>query len=219
MFPQARIFAMYGLTECARATYLDPRDLALKPASVGRAIPNTEVYVVDAEGRKARPGATGELVVRGPHLMQGYWRRPEASAAVLKPGANPWERVLYTGDLFRADAEGYLYFVGRKDDMLKVRGEKVAPAQVEGAILGCPGVAQAVVVGVRRPRAGHGAPCDRGGVRRVRLAARDVLRHCARCLPDHMVPRTVEFRAALPTTASGKVSRRAAASARSEVMR
>ena len=218
MFPQARIFAMYGLTECARATYLDPRDLALRPTSVGRAIPNTEVYVVDAEGRRARPGATGELVVRGPHLMQGYWRRPEASAAVLKPGANPWERVLYTGDLFRADAEGYLHFVGRKDDMLKVRGEKVAPAQVEGAILGCPGVAQAVVVGVADPVLGtalHAIVVASDG----QLAARDVLRYCSRALPDHMVPRTVEFRAALPTTASGKVSRRAAATARSEVMR
>lgn len=207
LFPGAKLYLMYGLTECARATVLPPDELDRRPGSVGKAIPNTEAYVVDEEGRPAGPGVVGELVVRGPHLMRGYWENAEATDAALRPGANPWEKVLHTGDLFVTDSEGYLTFVGRKDDMLKIRGEKVAPKQVEAVLHACPGVAEAVVIGVPDGILGlalHAVivPSD------PQPNERDVLRHCARGLPDFMVPKTIEFRSELPRTASGKVVRR-----------
>ena len=101
-FPKARIYSMYGLTECKRVSYLPPDQIDVKPASVGIAIPGTEVWVEDDDGNECAPGEVGELIVRGPHVMQGYWNDPEATAKRLRPGRWPWERVLMTGDLFRA---------------------------------------------------------------------------------------------------------------------
>ena len=106
----------------------------------------------------------GELVIRGPHVMQGYWENPRPPPTrCLAAGHDPWEKVLYTGDLFRADEEGYLYFVGRKDDIIKTRGEKVAPKEVENVLYALPGVREAAVIGVPDPILGHG---DQGGRRR-----------------------------------------------------
>jgi amino acid adenylation domain-containing protein len=207
LFPQAQLYCMYGLTECARAAYLEPEELERRAGSVGKAIPGTEAVVVDERGRKAEPGTVGELVVRGPHLMRGYWENPAATKAVLRPDPQTGLPQLHTSDLFRTDADGFLYFVGRKDDMLKVRGEKVAPREVEAALCTCPGVVEAVVWGVADPVQGTllraaVVACDPA------LAERDLLRHCARMLPDYMVPRTIGFRDELPKTASGKIARR-----------
>ena len=93
-----------------------------RPSSVGISIPGTEAYVVSDDGTRAAPGETGELVIRGPHVMKGYWENPEATARALRDGPFPWEKVLYTGDLFRSDADGFLYFLGRKYDVIKSRG-------------------------------------------------------------------------------------------------
>ena len=210
LFPGARLYSMYGLTECKRCTYLPPAELDRRPGSVGIAIPNTEAFVVDDEGRQVAPGVSGELVIRGPHVMQGYWRNHEATAKMLRPGRNPWEKVLHTGDLFRTDDEGFLYFVGRKDDIIKTRGEKVAPKEVEAVLHAHPGIAEAVVVGVPDPVLGHaiGALVIRAD---PALTEKDVIRHCAAHLEDFMVPKIVEFRTELPKTDTGKVSRRLAA--------
>ncbi|WP_378942209.1 class I adenylate-forming enzyme family protein [Mesorhizobium sp. ANAO-SY3R2] len=210
LFPGVKFYSMYGLTECARATFLPPEELDGRPGSVGKAIPGTEVIVLDEVGQPAGSEVVGELVVRGPHLMRGYWENPEATDAVLRPGPIPGERQLHTGDLFRTDADGFLYFVGRKDDMLKIRGEKVAPRQVEAVLCDCPGVAEAVVVGRPNPILGlvlHALIVATEPV----PTEREILRHCARVLPDFMVPKTIEFRVELPKTASGKVARRLAA--------
>lgn len=212
LFPGAKLYSMYGLTECARATYLPPEELDRRPGSVGKAIAGTEVLVLDETGLPAAPDTVGELVVRGPHLMRGYWENPEATDAVLRSGPKPGQKQLHTGDLFQTDADGFLYFVGRKDDMLKIRGEKVAPKQVEAALCDCPGVVEAVVFGRPDPILGL-------TLHAVVVAAdpapteREIIRHCARALPDFMVPKTIEFRADLPRTASGKVIRRLAAEA------
>ncbi|MGA9829262.1 MAG: AMP-binding protein, partial [Rhodanobacteraceae bacterium] len=107
LFPKARVYSMYGMTESKRCTYLPPEQLAMRPDSVGIAIPGTEVWVADEEGRPVEPNVVGELVVRGGHVMQGYWRNEEATSKTLKPGRYPWEKVLHTGDLFRMDEEGY----------------------------------------------------------------------------------------------------------------
>jgi long-chain acyl-CoA synthetase len=209
LLPQARIHSMYGLTECKRCTGLPPEDIDERPDSVGFAIPNSEVYILREDGSRARPGETGELVIRGAHVMQGYWEDEEATNAALRPGPNPWERVLHTGDLFYADREGYLYFVGRKSDIIKSRGEKVAPREVEAALMTCPGIEEALVLGVPDALLGHAIKAlvvtsDPG------LTAREVIRHCAAKLEDYMVPKSVEFRTELPKTDTGKISRRLA---------
>jgi amino acid adenylation domain-containing protein len=210
LFPQARLYSMYGLTECKRCTYLPPEQLALRPGSVGIAIPGTEAYVVDEAGARVPPGVVGELVIRGPHVMKGYWENPEATARALKPGPFAWEKVLYTGDLFHADAEGFLYFVGRKDDIIKTRGEKVSPKEVENVLHALPGVKEAVVIGVED--AVLGAAIKAIVVDETdSLTAQDVIRHCARHLEDFMVPKHVEFRAVLPKSDNGKIDRGAVA--------
>ncbi|MDE1157121.1 MAG: class I adenylate-forming enzyme family protein [Neorhizobium sp.] len=210
LFAGARLYSMYGLTECKRCTWLPPEELDNRPGSVGIAIPNTEAFVVDDAGEPVVAGETGELVIRGPHVMQGYWRNEEATARMLKPGANPWEKRLHTGDLFREDEAGFLYFVGRKDDIIKTRGEKVAPKEVEAVLHALPGIAEAVVAGLSDPVLGQAV-----AAMVVRsspdLTEREVLSHCARHLEDFMVPKTIVFQDELPRTDTGKVSRRLAA--------
>ena len=157
-----------------------------------------------------KPGTVGELVIRGPHVMQGYWEDEVATAKALKAGYNPWEKVLHTGDLFRTDAEGFLYFVGRKDDIIKTRGEKVAPKEVEAVLHACPGIAEAVVVGVPDALLGQALKAIVVASDPA-LGEREVIRHCAQHLEDFMVPKSVEFRQSLPKTDTGKISRRLAA--------
>lgn len=210
LFPGVRLYSMYGLTECKRCTYLPPSQLDVRPQSVGVAIPNTQAYVVDDNGNRASPGVVGELVIRGPHVMQGYWEDEVATARMLRPGPHPWEKVLHTGDLFRCDEDGFLYFVGRKDDIIKTRGEKVAPKEIEAVIHAMPGIIEVVVFGREDNVLGQAIHCS--------VVASDptidekaVIRHCQQHLEDFMVPRTVTLRAELPKTDTGKVSRRLAA--------
>ena len=148
LFPHVTLFSMYGLTECKRVSYLPPDQLDIRPNSVGKGMPNEEVFVVDGDGRQVDAGVVGELVVRGANLMKGYWNLPEETANKLRPGPVPGELMLYTGDLFRTDAEGYLYFVGRKDDIIKCRGEKVSPKEVENVLCSHAAIAEAAVIGV-----------------------------------------------------------------------
>jgi amino acid adenylation domain-containing protein len=204
-FPGVTLYSMYGLTETKRALYLPPDQLASRPGSVGIPIPGTEAWIEDEAGRRLGAGETGELVVRGRHVMRGYWESPEATAQRFRPGAVPGERLCYTGDLFRMDEEGYFYFVSRKDDIIKSRGEKVAPKEVEDILHMLPGVT-AAVVGVPDPIAGQAVKAfivSRGNP----LTESEVIAHCRAHLEDFKVPRYIEFRSELPMTASGKVSK------------
>ena len=140
--------------------------------------------------------------------MKGYWDNPQATAMALRDGPYPWEKVLYTGDLFRADAEGFLYYVCRKDDIIKCRGEKVSPKEVENVLYGLAGIAEAVVIGVPDPVLGSAIKAVVTLTPGANLCERDVIRHCAKNLEDFMVPKTVEFRDELPKTDSGKIIRR-----------
>ncbi len=207
-FPHARLFSMYGLTECKRVSYLPPEQLDKRPTSVGKAIPNSEVYLVDESGQRVGPGVPGELVVRGANVMQGYWEAPEETAKVLKPGLFPGEKVLYSGDLFTMDEEGYLYFVGRKDDIIKTRGEKVSPKEIEDVLYGIDGIVDAAVVGVPDPVLGQAVKAIVTVRPGCGLSAKEILRHCARRLEDFMVPKLVEIRDSLPRTTTGKISKR-----------
>jgi amino acid adenylation domain-containing protein len=209
--PQAALYLMHGLTEVARTVFLPPEQVDARPDSVGKAMPGTEVWLEDEHGRRVGPGEVGEMVVRGPHVMRGYWNDPEATAARFRPApssassATPGlERVCYTGDLFRMDAEGYLYFVARKDDIIKCRGEKVSPREVENVIYGLAGVTEAAVIGVPDPVLGQAVKAFVVAPGRAWTAA-EVMAHCKAHLEDIMVPKFVEFRDALPKTPSGKI--------------
>lgn len=215
LFGQARLYSMYGQTESKRCTWLPPEQLARRPDSVGIAIPGTEVWVADDEGRAVGANVVGELVVRGGHVMLGYWRDAEATDRALRPGRYPGERVLHTGDLFRMDEEGYCYFVGRKDDILKSRGEKVSPKEIENVLYAMEGVREAAVVGIPDELLGHALKAILVPAEGVQLEAREVIAHCQGRLEDFMVPRLIEFRASLPKTATGKI-RRAALQAEAE---
>ena len=206
--PGAKLYSMYGLAECVRASCLSPEEIDGRPGSIGRGIPNVELCVVDEHGDRAAPGVPGELVVRGANVMQGYWRQPEETARALKPGRLPGETLLFTGDLFRADEEGYLYFIARKDDLIKSRGEKISPREIEDVLYRLPGVAEAAVVGVPDSRLGMAVKAAIVLSAGVGLTEHDVRRHCAAHLEDFMVPKWIEIREELPKTATGKISRR-----------
>jgi len=205
--PHVRIFSMYGLTECKRVSYLPPDQIDVRPTSVGRGMPNEEVYLVDESGQRVEHGV-GELVIRGSNVMKGYWELPEETERVLRPGPLPGERVLYSGDMFRRDEEGYLYFIGRKDDIIKSRGEKVSPREVENVLYAHPAIAEAAVVGVPDPILGQAIKAVVTLKRGASLEAHDLLRHCSQRLEDFMVPRLVEFRAEMPKTSSGKIDKK-----------
>ncbi len=208
LLPQVEIYSMYGLTECKRVSYLPPEEIDRRPASVGRPMPGVEVYIVDEEDNRVGPGVIGELVVRGPNVMQGYWELPEETEKILRPGPSADERVLYTGDLFYMDDEGYLYFVSRKDDMIKSRGEKVSPREVENVLCSLEGVAEAAVVGVPDEILGEAVKALVVPRKGVTLTVKDVLRHCREHLEDFMIPKHVEIRPTLPRTDTGKVDKR-----------
>ncbi|MBM4207635.1 MAG: AMP-binding protein [Gammaproteobacteria bacterium] len=201
--PDTKIYAMYGLTEVVRALYLPPEYTRQKPDSVGIAIPGTEVWV-ERDGIRMGPGEVGELVVRGRHVMRGYWQAPELTAVRFRPDFIPGERLCYTGDLFKTDQDGFFYFVSRQDDIIKSRGEKVAPREVETVLHHLDGVVEAAVIGV--PDAILGQAIKAVIIKDEKpLTEREVLAHCRVHLEDFMVPKYVEFVTSLPKSPSGKV--------------
>jgi amino acid adenylation domain-containing protein len=206
-FPGTSLYSMYGQTECQRATYLPPEQIDVRPASVGMAIPGTSVWLVDADGNCLPAGGTGELVVCGPHVMAGYWNQPELTARVLRRDHGIGANVLHTGDLFRTDGDGFLYFVDRLDDMIKTRGEKVAPREIEEVIAELPEVAEVSVYGVPDELLGEAIAASIAFVPGTRLTKGRIQRHCLERLESFMVPRLIDVREALPTSANGKINR------------
>lgn len=208
IFPNAGLCKMYGQTECIRSAYLDPALAEAKPDSVGRAIPGTELLLLDEAGRPVAPGAVGTLYVRGPHVMRGYWNQPDKTAEVLAPGPIPGELILKSGDLFRQDAEGDFYFVARGDEIIKTRGEKVSPAEVENVLYSIPSVREAVVAGIPDPLLGE-AVCafvtTRDG---EELSILQIKRTCSERLENYMVPKHVLIVSDMPRTENGKLSRK-----------
>ncbi|MEW6382143.1 MAG: AMP-binding protein [bacterium] len=211
IFPQAAIYSMYGLTECKRVSYLPPEELDRRPHSVGKPMPNVETFIVDEQGRKVGPGVVGELVVRGSNVMRGYWCDPEETARVLKAGRYPGETVLYTGDFFRMDEEGYLFFVGRKDDLIKTRGERVAPREVENVLHQIEGVVEAAVIGVPDELLGQAVKAFILSREGKILEEKEIIAHCAARLEFFMVPKYIEFLEEFPRTSTGKIDRKALA--------
>jgi acyl-CoA synthetase (AMP-forming)/AMP-acid ligase II len=208
LFPQADLYAMYGLTEAFRSTYLDPALIDEHPTSIGQAIPFAEVMVVGDDGEEAAPGEKGELVHAGPLVAQGYWRNPERTAERFRP-APAWSRyggvAAWSGDRVRRDDQGLLHFLGRRDAMIKTSGNRVSPQEIEEAAVATGLVAEAVAVGVPDQRLGQAIHLvaraagdgDEERLRQALMAA----------LPNFMVPQAIHWRSALPMSANGKVDR------------
>ena len=209
IFPRVKIYSMYGLAECKRVSYLPPEELDKRPSSVGKAMPNTEAYIVDEKGEEiTEAGKPGELVVRGSNVMKGYWNLPKETAKALRPGPYPGEKVLYTGDLFEKDEEDYFYFVGRKDDIIKTAGHMVSPKEVENVLCEREDVVEAAVVRVEDEILGKAIKAFVHLTDTSEATEEDIVRFCSERLEDFAVPKYVSLCRALPKTASGKVRKR-----------
>jgi len=208
LFPQVKMFSMYGLTECKRVSYLPPEDLEKKPGSVGIPMPNCEVFIVDENGIELPAGENGELVIRGSNVMRGYWNSPELTEQTYKDGKLPGEKLLYSGDVFRKDEDGYLYFVGRKDDLIKTKGERVSPKEIENILCHHDSVADAAVIGVPDKMLGSAIKAFVVTKSQNSLAQKDILKHCKENMEIFMVPKYVEFIDELPKTPNGKIDKK-----------
>lgn len=208
IFPSALIYKMYGLTECKRVCYLEPELVDKHPTSVGRAIPGTEVYLLSPEGEEVKAGEEGILYVRGPHIMLGYWNQPELSAEMLKPGKLPGERVLCTHDLFRMDEEGLLYFVGRSDDIIKTRGEKVSPIEVENALHALQGIKEVAIVGIPDDILGSALRAYIVKDPASDIDLKTIKKYCLAHLENFLVPQEIIFLDVLPKSQNGKIDKK-----------
>ena len=211
--PRAEIFLMYGLTEAFRSTYLPPAELARRPDSIGRAIPNAEILVVRADGSLCAVDEPGELVHRGALVALGYWNDPARTAQRFRPapGQDPAlplsELAVWSGDTVRRDADGYLYFVGRSDEMIKVSGYRISPTEIESVLHASGLVSEVAVFGVEDAQLGQAivavAVTDPQQIDRAGLLA-----ECRRRLPAYMVPAHIMVRSdALPRNPNGKIDR------------
>jgi acyl-CoA ligase (AMP-forming) (exosortase A-associated) len=214
LLPNAQLFLMYGLTEAFRSTYLPPAELDRRPDSMGRAIPNAQVMVVRPDGTPCAPNEPGELVHRGALVSLGYWNDPAKTAERFKPapGHDPAlplvEMAVWSGDTVRMDEEGYLYFIGRTDDMIKVSGYRVSPTEVEEGVHASGLVAEAAAFGVPHPALGQ-AIVLLAVARDGALDAAALLKECQRRLPAYMVPAHVEIREGqFPRNPNGKIDRK-----------
>ncbi|CAG1773125.1 partial fatty-acyl-CoA synthase, partial [uncultured bacterium] len=207
LFSNARIYLMHGMTECFRTAYLPPAEVLTDPTSIGRPMRDVELWLEDEDGQRLGPGATGELVIAGPTLMAGYWNDPEGTERMLRPRTDAPGRALHSGDIFRTDERGYFYFVARKDDIIKSRGEKVSPVEVEGVIYQLPEVRECRVIGIPDPVLGHRLRAEI--ILREGLSLEDtkVKAQCIRHLEPFKVPQEVAFVTELPKTAGGKIVR------------
>ena len=216
--PETRFYLMYGLTEAFRSTYLPPEEVDRRPDSMGKAIPNAEIMVVREDGTPCAPGEPGELVHRGALVAMGYWNDPERTAQRFRPapgqpgGLPQKELAVWSGDTVRMDEEGFLYFIGRRDEMIKTSGYRVSPNEVEEAVYSTGLVAEAAALGVAHPVLGQGIVLV--VLPRTSTAVVDELLAALRPrLPAFMLPAHIEIRhQPLPRNANGKIDRKGLAS-------
>lgn len=213
--PRTRPFLMYGLTEAFRSTFLSPEEVDRRPDSIGKAIPNAEILVLRSDGTPCEPNEPGELVHRGPLVSMGYWNDPQKTAERFKPlpsqpnGLVFTEHAVFSGDTVRMDEEGYLYFIGRKDEMIKTSGYRVSPVEVEEAVYASGAAAEAAALGIEHPKLGQAIvvvaiPKDGGS-----LTSAALIEACRQRLPAYMVPAKVDIRTgSLPRNPNGKIDRK-----------
>ncbi len=211
--PTTRPFLMYGLTEAFRSTFLPPEQIDRRPESIGKAIPNAEIMVVRPDGTPCSANEPGELVHRGALVSLGYWNDPVKTAERFKPvpgqssGLVLTEMAVWSGDTVRLDEEGFIFFMGRRDEMIKTSGYRVSPTEVEEVLYSTGLVSDAVALGISHPSLGQAvvavaAPAPDGERDSARL-----LEECRRRLPNFMVPAHIEWRDSLPRNPNGKFDR------------
>ncbi|MEQ8663603.1 MAG: AMP-binding protein, partial [Gammaproteobacteria bacterium] len=211
--PDTRPFLMYGLTEAFRSTFLAPDKLDERPGSMGRAIPNAEIVVVRADGTPAAPNEPGELVHRGALVALGYWNDPERTAARFKPapgrpgGIPTTELAVWSGDTVRMDEDGYLYFVGRSDGMIKTSGYRVSPEEVEEVVYANGGVETVAAIGVPHAELGQAVVLIVRLLPGSDLDERAIVAACKRVLPNYMVPARVVLTDEMLQNPNGKIDR------------
>ncbi|ABA58418.1 AMP-dependent synthetase and ligase [Nitrosococcus oceani ATCC 19707] len=214
--PQTKVFLMYGLTEAFRSTYLPPEEVDKRPDSIGKAIPNVEIQVAREDGSLCLPGESGELVHRGVLVAMGYWNDPKKTAERFRPtpGQPPelplTEIAVWSGDTVRMDEDGFFYFIGRQDEMIKTSGYRVSPTEVEEVLYQAGLVAEAAVVGVLHPKLGQGIVAI-VKPNKDNFDPEDLLATCRAELPNFMVPLAVIVSENLPRNTNGKIDRRALA--------
>ncbi|MDF2177315.1 acyl-CoA ligase (AMP-forming), exosortase A system-associated [Aliiglaciecola sp. CAU 1673] len=213
-FPNAKPYLMYGLTEAFRSTYLPPALVDERPGSMGKAIPNAEIMVVREDGSECAPDEPGELVHRGPHVSLGYWNAPEKTAERFKPvprhvsGLMLTEMAVWSGDTVKKDADGFLYFVGRKDEMIKTSGYRVSPAEVEEACYaGAEEIAEIIATGVPDAELGQAIVVYLALKPGIEPDKQALLNKCKKLLPNFMHPKWMEILESLPRNPNGKVDR------------
>ena len=211
--PKTKPYLMYGLTEAFRSTFLPPEEIDRRPDSIGKAIPNAQIMVVGADGRPAGPGESGELVHRGALVSMGYWNDPERTAERFKPVAATEaglclpEIAVWSGDVVRLDEDGFLYFVGRRDEMIKTSGNRVSPSEIEEVLYASGLIGEAVAVGAPHPALGQGVvviatpPDDKS------LDVAAIMAECKVQLPAFMGPHLLIEKPTLPRNANGKIDR------------
>ncbi|WP_374527850.1 acyl-CoA ligase (AMP-forming), exosortase A system-associated [Novosphingobium sp.] len=212
LFPQARLFAMYGLTEAFRSTFLDPALIDSHPTSMGKAIPHAEILVIGDDGQETADGEEGELVHCGPLVAQGYWQDAERTAERFKPapqGSRYGGMAVWSGDRVRRDAEGLLYFVGRRDAMIKSAGNRISPQEIEEAALATGLVAEVVALGIPDPRLGQAVHLVVRAVPGTSGAEEELPRILMQELPNFMQPKVIHWKAAMPISPNGKIDRTA----------
>jgi acyl-CoA ligase (AMP-forming) (exosortase A-associated) len=211
--PATRVYLMYGLTEAFRSTYLPPDLVDQRPTSIGKAIPNAEILVVRPDGTECGPDEPGELVHRGALVAKGYWRDPERTRERFRPapgqlpGVPLEEMAVWSGDTVQRDAEGFLYFVGRHDEMIKTSGYRVSPTEVEEALYATQMVAGAVAFGVAHASLGQSIAVVVEAAAGQAADTERLLAECRKSLPPFMVPATLVWEADLPRNPNGKLDR------------
>jgi long-chain acyl-CoA synthetase len=203
-FPQVKVIQGYGLTETSPlVTLVALEDWERKLGSAGKPVPGAEIRIVDDEGRSLPPGSVGEVIIKGPQVMKGYYNNPEATAQVIKDG---W---FHSGDLGRFDSDNYLYIVGRKKDMIITGGLNVYPIEIEECLLQHPAIAEAAVIGIPDFMRGERIKAVIVPKPGEQLAKKDIQSYCREYLADFKVPDLIEFRDSLPKTTTGKIARTA----------
>jgi amino acid adenylation domain-containing protein len=208
IFPHAEIFSMYGLTECKRATYLPPAQITKRAGSVGIPIPNSQAFIVNSQGQEVGPNEVGELVVRGNHVMQGYWKSEHETKHLFRHGQHRSEALLFTNDLFKKDELGYLYFIGRKDDLLKIKGERVSPKEIECYLNSIKGIIQSAVVGIADDICGKSIAAYIVCHKDANIDVSNIRKLCKQDLEPHLIPQKIIMVDALPLTANRKVDKK-----------
>lgn len=212
--PKTKVYLMYGLTEAFRSTYLPPEEIDRRPDSIGKAIPNAEIMVVREDGEPCIPGEIGELVHRGALVSLGYWNDPERTAERFKPapgqpsGIPITEMAVWSGDKVRMDEDGFLYFVGRNDEMIKTSGFRVSPTELEEVIYASGLAGEVVAMGVPDDRLGQSIFIIATAREKVAFDPEAIKAYCRKELPSYMVPHEVVEWPSLPRNPNGKLDRK-----------